>query len=103
MQVLKELWTQPEETELQTTYQYVYDLRNKFEETCQKARDSLEEAQGVYKQYYDRKSRNMKFAIGQKVLVTLPTEHSKLTLQWKGPYESFEVVNKMDYKISIAG
>ena len=103
MQVLKELWTQPEETELQTTYQYVFDLRNKLEETCQIARNSLEEAQGVYKQYYDRKGRNRKFSVGQKVLVLLPTEHNKLTLQWKGPYEIIEVINKMDYKISIKG
>ena len=103
MQVLKELWTQPEETELQTTYQYVFDLRNKLEETCQIARKSLEEAQGVYKQYYDRKGRNRKFSVGQKVLVLLPTEHNKLTLQWKGPYEITEVINKMDYKINIAG
>ena len=101
MQVLKELWTQPEETELQTTYQYVFDLRNKLEETCQIARNSLEKAQGVYKQYYDRKGRNRKFSVGQKVLVLLPTEHNKLTLQWKGPYEIIEVINKMDYKISI--
>ena len=103
MQVLKELWTQPEETELQTTYQYVFDLRNKLEETCQIARNSLEKAQGVYKQYYDRKGRNRKFSVGQNLLVLLPTELNKLTLQWKGPYEIIEVINKMDYKISIKG
>ena len=103
MLVLKELWTQPEETELQTTYQYVFDLRNKLEETCQIARNSLVEAQSVYKQFYDRKGRNRKFSVGQKVLVLLPTEHNKLTLQWKGPYEIIKVINKMDYKISIKG
>ena len=79
------------------------DLRNKLEETCQIARKSLEEAQGVYKQYYDRKGRNRKFSVGQKVLVLLPTEHNKLTLQWRGPYEITEVINKMDFKINIAG
>ena len=51
MHVLKELWTQSEETELQTTYQFVFHLRNKLEETCQIARNSLKEALGVYKQY----------------------------------------------------
>lgn len=103
MQVLKELWTKSEEPELQTTYQYVFDLRNKLEETCQVARKSLEEAQGVYKNYYDRKGRNRRFDVGQKVLVLLPTEHNKLTLQWKGPYEIIDVINKMDYKINVGG
>ena len=41
--------------------------------------------------------------VGQTVLVLLPTEHNKLTLQWKGPYEIIDVINKMDYKINIWG
>ena len=81
MQVLKELWAKSEEPELQTTYQYVFDLRNKLAETCQVAKKSLEEAQGVYKNYYDRKGRNRRFDVDQKVLVLLPTEHNKLILQ----------------------
>ena len=103
MQALKELWKKSEEPELQTTYQYVFDLRNKLEETCQVAKRGLEEAQGVYKNYYDRKGRNRRFDVGQRVLVLLPTEHNKLTLQWKGPYEIIEVINKMDYKIKVGG
>ena len=75
-------------------------MRNKLEKTCQIARNSLEEAFGVYKQYNDRKGRTRNFSVvGQRVLVLLPTEHNKLTLQWKGPYEMIEVINKMDYKI----
>lgn len=103
MQILKELWTKAVESELQSTYQYVLDLRNKLAETCQIARNSLEEAQGIYKNYYDKKARNRKFEMDQKVLLLLPTEHNKLTLQWKGPYEITEVVNKMDYKINVNG
>ena len=75
-------------------------MRNKLEETCQIDRNSLEEALGVYKHYCDRKGRTRNFSVvGQKVLVLLPTEHNKLNLQWKGPYEIIEVINKMDYKI----
>ena len=100
MRVHKDFWTQPEETELETTYQYVFDLQNKLAETCQISRNSLEEAVGVYKHYYDRKGRTRNFSVvGQKLLVLLPTEHNKLNLQWKGPYKIIEVINKMDYKI----
>ena len=38
-----------------------------------------------------------------KVLVLLPTEHNELTLQWKGPSEVVELVNRMDYKVKVHG
>ena len=103
MQAPKELWTMSEEPELETTYQFVFDLRNKSEETCQVAKKSLEEALGVYQNYYDRKDSHRRFDVGQNVLVLLLTEHNKLTLQWKGPYEIIEVINIMDYKINVGG
>ena len=65
----------------------------------------MDEALGVYKQYYDKigRTRNLS-VVGQKVLVLLPTEHNKMTLQWKGSYEINEVISKMDYIIiSIKG
>ena len=37
------------------------------------------------------------------MLVLLPTEHNNLTLQWKGPYEVTEVVNRLDHKVRIHG
>ena len=36
-------------------------------------------------------------------LLLLPTDSNKLLLQWKGPYEVVEVVNRMDYKIDVNG
>ena len=33
----------------------------------------------------------------------LPTDHKKLLLQWKGPYEVTEVVGQCDYKVSVKG
>ena len=47
MQVLKELWTEKETPEVSNTYQYVLELRNRLEETCKIARDSLYDAQSV--------------------------------------------------------
>ena len=57
LQILKELWTEQETPEVRNTYQYVRDLRNRLEETCELARRSLYEAQGVYKHHYDKKSQ----------------------------------------------
>ena len=40
MRILRELWTgDVASEEVKTTYQYVLDLRNKLESTCQMARD----------------------------------------------------------------
>ena len=103
MQILKELWTGDCGDEIRNTYQYVLELRNCLEETCQLARESLYEAQGRQKHHYDKKARNRQFKVGQKVLVLLPTDSNKLVLQWKGRYEIKEVVNRTDYKVDIEG
>ena len=55
------------------------------------------------KAYYDRRVRSRKFDVGDKVLLLLPTDSNKLLLQWKGPYEVVEVVNRMEYKIDVNG
>ena len=52
-------------------------------------------------QYVIAKSR--KFEVGDKVLLLLPTESNKMLLQWKGPYEIIEVINRMDYKVDVNG
>ena len=58
MQILQELWTGNCEDEIRNTYQYVSELRNRLEKSCQFARESLFEAQGHQKHHYDKKARN---------------------------------------------
>ena len=60
-------------------------------------------AKGMQKHFYDKKAKNRKFQVGQKVLVLLPTEHNKLTLQRKGLYKLVEVVNRIDYNVRVYG
>ena len=103
MQVLKELWTKKDTPEVKNTYQYVLDLRNRLEDTCKIARESLHQAQRHYKHHYNEKSKRREFKVGDKVPVLLPTDTNKLLLQWKGPYEVREVVNKLDYKVQVNG
>ncbi|XP_013382645.1 uncharacterized protein LOC106153310 [Lingula anatina] len=103
MEILKELWTESTTPEVQNTYQYIIDLRNRLEDTCKLARESLRAAQGISKHHYDKKARDRTFKKGEKVLLLLPTDHNKLTLQWKGPFEVAEVVNKWDCRVSVNG
>ena len=103
MAVLRKLWSgeAPDEQFL-STYQYVIKLRDGLEQTCKLAHENLKKVQIKQKAYYDRRARSRKFDVGDKVLLLLPTDSNKL-LQWKGPYEVVEVVNRIDYKIDVNG
>ena len=43
------------------------------------------------------------FQSGEKVLILLPTDHNKLLMQWKGPFEVSSVVGLNDYKVKVKG
>lgn len=102
--VLRELWTNEGlDAETRTTYTYVFDLRNRLEETCKIAHEQLEKARVKQKTYYDRKSRPRKLCPGNKVLILLPTDSNKLLMQWKGPFQVIERKNDVDYVIDVFG
>ena len=104
MTILKQLWTKEvEEPEVKNSYQYVFELREKLEDTLKLAHSELEKAQQKGKYYYDRKSKVRKFQPGEKVLVLLPTDHNKLLMPWKGPFEVSSVVGLNDYKVKVKG
>ena len=102
MHILKELWTKDVESpEAKISYHYVFELRERLEDTMKLARSELEKAQGKGKHYYDRKTKIRKFSPGEKVLVLLPTDHNKLLMQWKGPYSVEAVKGLNDYAVKI--
>ena len=104
MAILRELWSgEVNDEQVLSTYQYVIELRERLEQTCQLARDNLKKVQFKQKTYYDKRARSRKFDVGDKVLLLLPTESNKLLLQWKGPYEVVKIVNRMDYKVDVDG
>ena len=104
MAILKQLWTKEvEEPEVKNSYQYVFELREKLEDTLKLAHSELEKAQQKGKHYYDRKSKVRKFYPGEKVLVLLPTDHNKILMQWKGSFEVSSVVGLNDYKVKVKG
>ena len=104
MAILRELWSgEVNDEQVLSTYQYVIELRERLEQTCQLARDNLEKFQFKQKTYYDKRARSRKFDVGDKVLLLLQTESNKLLLQWKDPYEVLEIVNRMDYRVDVDG
>ena len=88
---------------MKNSYQYVFELREKLEDTLNIAHSELQKAQQKGKHYYDRKTKVRKFQEGDKVLVLLPTDHNKLLMQWKGLFEVSAVVGLNDYKVKVKG
>ena len=104
MSILRDLWSdRVANDEVKLTYQYVLDLRDKLDQTCKIALENLKTEKRKQKRYYDRKTKDRKFKVGEKVLILLPTSRNKLSMQWKGPYEVVEVVNPYDYRVEVKG
>ena len=104
MFILKELWTKElDEPEVKNSYQYVFELRGRLEDTLKLAHTELQKAHNKGNHHYERKPKVRKFVPGDKVLVLLPTNHNRLLSQWKGPFEVSAVVGLNDYKVRVKG
>src|SRR6266536_1686710 len=102
MTILKELWTKESvDPEVKTTYQFVLDLRDRIQDTCELARQELAKVQLRNQGYYNKKAKDRSFSVGDKVLLLLPTEHNKMELFWKGPYLVTKKVGTLDYQLQI--
>jgi len=100
MEILRELWTKEiPNQEVKTTYQYVVDLRSRFEDMCDIAHEELRKASSRSKKYFNRKAKSRKMKVGDKVLILLPTKTNKLLLQWRGPYNIESVRGPVDYTV----
>ena len=89
--------------EVTTSYQYVIDLKERLQTTCELAQKELAKSQTRYKRYYDRKARSRSYKVNDHVLILLPTDNNTLLLQWKGPFKVVEKVTVHDYKLDING
>ena len=106
MSILKELWIKEDginDEEVKTTYQYVLELKDRIEKTCELAREELSKSAKRYKRYYDKKAKSRVLQPEDEALLLLPTDSNKLLLQWKGPYKITERVGKYTYKLNIKG
>jgi predicted DNA-binding protein (UPF0278 family) len=101
MQVLEDIWTGEETSEVHNTYQYVLDLKHRLEETCKIAAESVKNAGMTFKHHYDKKARRRYLDVGDRVLVLLPTDRNKMMLQWKGPFHVTGKINDVDYKVNM--
>src|SRR5688572_31569071 len=53
----------------------------------------------IKKRHSNKKSRNRKLEIGDKVLLLFPTSNNKLLMQWQGPLIVRDKVGEYDYRV----
>ncbi|KAL8559175.1 hypothetical protein ACOMHN_048422 [Nucella lapillus] len=55
------------------------------------------------KRQFDKRVRQQNLKQGDKVLLLLPTDHNKILMHWKGPFDITEKVSHQDYRIDVNG
>lgn len=101
VKILKELWTnETMQEDVKDVYTYMLELKGRIEDTCAMAQEAIVKANAKNKKYYDRKARNRKLDVGNKVLLLLPKMDNKLLVKWQGPFEVKEKVGDYDYKVT---
>ena len=104
LSILREIWTNENvKTEAKTEYYYVIELRERLKETLELARKSLLEMSERYRKYYDAKAKPCKLKVNDKVLVLLPSDQSKLLVQWQEPYTVVDTKHENNYVVDVRG
>ena len=65
------------------------------------AHEELRKYQVKNKRLYDCKAKKRVFRVGDKVLILLPTDNSKLLMQWRGPYTVKGCQGGDNYQIEV--
>ena len=100
--LLKELWTKNDsESESKTLYQYVLDLRERIESTCEMAQKELDKIQRRNHRYNNVHAKLRILQPGDSVLVLVPNPKCKLDFIWKGPAKVLERRGVVNYRIKF--
>ncbi|KAI4883507.1 hypothetical protein NFI96_029468 [Prochilodus magdalenae] len=104
LSLLKDTWVGGQESvETKNIVAYVLQMREKLENMTKLAHENMEEAQRRQKTWYDHKARPRSFNPGDKVLVMLPSEASKLLAKWQGPFEVVQKLGPTTYEVASPG
>ena len=72
------------------------------DESCELTMQNSSAASQRNKKYYDKKTQDRKFSVGEEVLVLLPSASNKLLSSWLGPFPITKVFHP-DYSVLVKG
>ena len=102
--LLKDTWTNKDQSdaEAKPLYPYLFELKNILAESSELAMQNSSAASQRNKKYYDKKTQDRKFSVGEEVLVSLPSASNKLLSSWLGPFPITKVFHP-DYRVLVKG
>ncbi|GFX20590.1 retrovirus-related Pol polyprotein from transposon opus [Trichonephila clavipes] len=80
---------------------YLEDLIEKLRKAHEIAAETAEATQNNYASYYNLRSREKQFKVGDKVLVLLPSSTHKLMKTWIGPATIIEITRPYSAKVEL--
>ncbi|CAC5417984.1 unnamed protein product [Mytilus coruscus] len=95
-------WEEPSTCQ-HSVLSYLLVTREKMRTMAEYATENEKKAKQGQKLYFDRKARDRKLEVGQKVLILLPTHTLKLLTSWKGPFVVTDPVSPVYYKAMVKG
>lgn len=76
---------------------------NKIKEWRERANNNIREAQSVFKKYFDKKRTDVKFKVGDKVMLHIPARKvgrtDKLEAKYHGPLNIKRVLSDVNYEV----
>uniref|UniRef100_A0A3B3HGA7 ribonuclease H n=1 Tax=Oryzias latipes TaxID=8090 RepID=A0A3B3HGA7_ORYLA len=103
LSLLKETWGGENKEHSVNLLSYVLQMRERLERMRELAHSHMLEAQQYQKGWYDKSARQRSFNPGQRVLVLLPSEGSKLLAKWQGPFEVQQKLGPSTYRVATPG
>ncbi|GFT66576.1 hypothetical protein TNCV_2737701 [Trichonephila clavipes] len=102
--LLKEVWVG--ERNIPTTLsrsveKYLEDLIEKLRKAHEIAAETADATQNNYASYYNLRSREKQFKVGDKVLVLLPSSTHKLMKTWIGPATIIKITRPYSSKVDL--
>jgi hypothetical protein len=90
-----------EEDVEKSVIEHVINVRERLSEMRDSVGKNLTDKQSKMKAWYDRNTRKRHFSPGDEVLVPLPTESSKMTATWKGPFRIVRKLSDVNYQVNV--
>ncbi|GFX78345.1 retrovirus-related Pol polyprotein from transposon 412 [Trichonephila clavipes] len=98
--LLYEKLTEEEHVE-SSVLDYVFELINRMKRCQELAILHMEHAKQKQKLWYDRRTVNRQFQLGELVLVIAPSRFNKLSVQWVGPGEIVQQLSETNYVVKF--
>lgn len=96
--ILKDRWEGTEKENEETVIGYVFKIINTLRKYQEIAKQNEEQKKIKNKTYYDRKSKERKYEVGDRVLIMNPSE-GKFSIKWKGPGEVIKQISDTNYLV----